>query len=58
MRLASPPDRELNPILVSYVAGVILRTGATIERAFGFDPAAAARRVCVKLLCYLTAGKI
>ncbi len=37
MRLAFPPNRELFPILVSYVAGMLLRLTAQLEQPFGID---------------------
>ncbi|HEX7593121.1 MAG TPA: NnrS family protein, partial [Anaerolineae bacterium] len=43
MRLGSPPNRALLPILVSYVAGMLLRLGTGLEQTFGFDPSTATR---------------
>ena len=39
MRLAFPPNRVLLPILLSYVAGLLLRLAPKLERVFVFDAA-------------------
>jgi uncharacterized protein involved in response to NO len=43
MRLTFPPRRELAPIWVSYVIGLILRLVGQLEHPFGFDPNLSAR---------------
>jgi hypothetical protein len=45
MRLAFSPSRELFPILVSYVASVLLRLFALLEQPFVIDSALVARLV-------------
>jgi len=43
MRLAFPPNRELLPILIFYVLGLVLRLASNLEQVFGLDSTLAAR---------------